>query len=157
VGPGRQVTEPKYFRSRHSRRRKGHSGCRTPAPLLQPIDPAATELQSIADQSRSMPVDFMLAACKSNSGKPDDRNDRRARLRSLSPGKPGCSISAYPPSYSCTRDGRTSLFRSYHFSLIVNPGLSRKQDSIVVVTLKAGDWVFPNHNISLGKLHRVDQ
>ena len=49
--------------------------------------------------------------------------------------------------YSYKRDARTSLFRPYQYLLTFILPFSQRQNSPDVVTLKAGDWVSPNHNI----------
>ena len=85
---------------------------------------------------------------------PDGRNGTQARSRSLSPGKFGCSTSAYPVRYSCRRGARTSLFRPYQSSLQSRSRLFHKrQDTTDVVDAKSLGSGFPLHDI-FTKLHQ---
>jgi hypothetical protein len=87
----------------------------------------------------------------------DGHNGTQGLSRFSNPGTFGYNTFPYPVQYSHKRGLRTSLLRPYQYLLDFVLPFLQEQDSIVVVTLNAGDGVSPGHNIFSPGLQPADQ
>jgi hypothetical protein len=87
---------------------------------------------------------------------PDGHNGKQGLSRFSNPGRFGYSTFLYPVQYSYKRGLHTSLLQPYQYLLDFILPFYNKQDSILVVTLKAGDGVSSNHDIFSPELQPLE-